>query len=499
MGLIGAAVYQGGRSTSAVPAVEPAQRAPGSRARRAFGSQPLDSRLAVVRCVALLGRPDLLARLGLVHRDRLRRLGRSRSAALRIRTSSRSSAVATALLQPREQLRRVVLALPRPERLEQVLVGRLDLLGLGDRVEDRLAAQRPLGVLLGVVDQLVAVLALHLRVRLGSMPRAGAGARSAPTSRWPARGRSREGSRASRWRRRRRPPRRGTRPRRGARMPRRSRADVVAQLVERVEVRGVGGEVVVELGQVLLPDLLDRRPRTLAVLPASSSGWWSSGKLTSTVRSSPGGAPPSAASNSGSRPSEPSSIRKSFDSGPRRLAVDLPAKSISTASPAAAGRSTGARPPKPSRRRSISASIASRGDLELGLADLEPLVVAELGLRADADLDRELERLALGGRLAHVELRVADRGDAAVEQRPLVPLRQRPRAAPGRPRRRGRPAGARSAAEPCPCESPASSSRRRARGRAVDALLDASAATATSILTLDSGSSVTSVFMRRGA
>ena len=34
--------------------------------------------------------------------------------------------------------------------------------------------------------------------------------------------------------------------------------DVVAELVERVELGGLGGEVVVELRQLLLADLLDR-------------------------------------------------------------------------------------------------------------------------------------------------------------------------------------------------------------------------------------------------
>ena len=55
-----------------------------------------------------------------------------------------------------------------------------------------------------------------------------------------------------------------------ARRPRRSATDLVAQLGERVELRGLGGEVVVEVGQLLLAHLLDR-DRELAVLPASSS------------------------------------------------------------------------------------------------------------------------------------------------------------------------------------------------------------------------------------
>src|SRR6185503_1844018 len=45
----------------------------------------------------------------------------------------------------------------------------------------------------------------------------------------------------------------------------------------------------------------------------------------------------------------------------------------------------------------------------LALADLDALVGAERRGRPDADLDRERERLALGGKVADVELRVADR------------------------------------------------------------------------------------------
>ena len=47
--------------------------------------------------------------------------------------------------------------------------------------------------------------------------------------------------------------------------------DVLAQLVERVEARGVGGELVVELRQDLAPDLLDG-DRELAVLPGEVLG-----------------------------------------------------------------------------------------------------------------------------------------------------------------------------------------------------------------------------------
>jgi hypothetical protein len=70
---------------------------------------------------------------------------------------------------------------------------------------------------------------------------------------------------------------------------------------------------------------------------------------------------------------------------------------MTTKSPLAAGRSTVSSRAERSRRRSISS------------ADLEALVVAQRGLRPDADLDREGQRLPLGGKVAHVELRLADR------------------------------------------------------------------------------------------
>ena len=66
------------------------------------------------------------------------------------------------------------------------------------------------------------------------------------------------------------------------------------------------------------------------------------------------------------------------------------------------------------------------GDLGLGPADLEALVVAELGLGADADLELEAERLALGlGGRDDLDAGVADRADPGAEQRPFVPLGQR--------------------------------------------------------------------------
>ena len=71
--------------------------------------------------------------------------------------------------------------------------------------------------------------------------------------------------------------------------------------------------------------------------------------------------------------------------------------------------------------------LVDHGVLHAGLAllDLEPLVLAELGLRAHADLDRELQRLALLGELAQVHVRLADRDDARVVDRRPVPDAER--------------------------------------------------------------------------
>jgi hypothetical protein len=65
------------------------------------------------------------------------------------------------------------------------------------------------------------------------------------------------------------------------------------------------------------------------------------------------------------------------------------------------------------------------GDLGLAPADLETLVGAKRGTRPDADLDRELERLALRGKVSDVELGVSDRSDAGAIDRIDVPASER--------------------------------------------------------------------------
>ena len=65
------------------------------------------------------------------------------------------------------------------------------------------------------------------------------------------------------------------------------------------------------------------------------------------------------------------------------------------------------------------------GHLGLAAADLEVLVAPQLCPRGRADLDREAQRLAGGRQLGQVQLRVADGRDARAHDRLLVPLRQR--------------------------------------------------------------------------
>ena len=65
------------------------------------------------------------------------------------------------------------------------------------------------------------------------------------------------------------------------------------------------------------------------------------------------------------------------------------------------------------------------GDGRFALADLEALVLAERRLRTDADLDRELQRLAFLGKLRDVQVRLADRDHVRVVDRGAVPVAER--------------------------------------------------------------------------
>ena len=98
---------------------------------------------------------------------------------------------------------------------------------------------------------------------------------------------------------------------------------------------------------------------------------------------------------------------------------------MTTKSPRAAGRSTVSSLAERSRSRSSSAADRLVADVGLAAADLDALVLAELGLRADADLDREPQRLALAGQLAEVEVGLADGRDPRGVDRRGVPAADR--------------------------------------------------------------------------
>ena len=140
-------------------------------------------------------------------------------------------------------------------------------------------------------------------------------------------------------------------------------------------------------------------------------------------------------------------------------------------------------------RRSRSSST-----LRLAPADLESLVLAELGRRTHADLDRERQRLALGGQVADVEVGLADRRDPGLVDRVDVPAAERACAAPRRAPPRGRGGGSRPAAGPCPCGSPGIRIwRPSSRAACWTRRSTSSAETSASTRTRDSGSSVTLV------
>ena len=150
-------------------------------------------------------------------------------------------------------------------------------------------------------------------------------------------------------------------------------------------------------------------------------------------------------------------------------------------------------------------ALRSRSALDLGLdrlvadarlaaADLEALVVAELGLGADADLDREAQRLALAGQLGQVEVGLADRDDrsapsiAAVYQ-PAIDSRTASSSTASRPTRWMITGGG-----TLPVRKPGTRRLRpSARAAWATRFSTSAAGTSASTRTRDSGSSVTVV------
>src|SRR5436189_1495084 len=117
----------------------------------------------------LLGRPQPLAGLCLLERDRLRR-PRDHVGGLAETDLRAKQRIPPALAQTLEQSLGRLVSLAGAEGGQELLVGDLDPLRVGDRREGGLPPQRALGVALQVGDQLLTRLSLHLRVGLGVDP-----------------------------------------------------------------------------------------------------------------------------------------------------------------------------------------------------------------------------------------------------------------------------------------------------------------------------------------
>ena len=203
------------------------------------------------------------------------------------------------------------------------------------------------------------------------------------------------------------------------------RRELGPQLVEGVELGGICGELVVELGQSLLTHLLHDHvePRILAghlglavvVGKGELDGQLVAGRgagqrLLHLCQQALGADLDHVVARG--RAFEWLAVRRPFEVDHHQVA-------------ACGGPVDGA-----DAREALAEAVELGGDgvgghLDLGATDLEAAVGAELRPRPDPDLDRELEGLAGGRQIRHVEARVADRRDPRLEQRPLIPLGQR--------------------------------------------------------------------------
>ena len=145
-----------------------------------------------------------------------------------------------------------------------------------------------------------------------------------------------------------------------------------------------------------------------------------------TVRSSPAAAPSSWSSKPGHEPAgaELDHLVAPLAAG-ERLVVDR-AAIVHDHEVAGRGRALDGVEPGRALAQAVELRVQRLvGHLDLAAADLELLVLAELGLGADPDLDRELQRLALARHVAEVELRLADRDHARGVDRRRVPAGER--------------------------------------------------------------------------
>ena len=272
-------------------------------------------------------------------------------------------------------------------------------------------------------------------------------------------------------------------------------ADVGAQLLEGVELGGVGGELVVELGQDFLPHLfhLDREDRVFA------------GQVLGLVVLGEGDLDLDLVAGLGAGQLLLEALDQRARAELQQVVLGLAALEgaaveraleVDQQRVALGGRALDRLEPGEALADPLDLGVDDLvGDLVLFAADLEPLVLAELGRRPHPDLEFELERLALvlGGR-DHLDRGVADRADAGRRAAPVRTTRAAPRGSPPRAPGRSRAAGSPATAAPCPCGSRAAASRWPARGRRARWRgSTSSAGTSTSTRTRESGSSVSVV------
>ena len=204
-------------------------------------------------------------------------------------------------------------------------------------------------------------------------------------------------------------------------------ADVGAQLLERLELGGVGGEVVVELRQDFLPHLLDLD---------FEDGVFAGQFRFARVLLGEGHFDVDLVARGGADQLVLEVVDQLVGAERQQVVVGLAALEGLAVDEALevdqhrVGLFGGALDRLEPREPLADAVDLGVDDLLVGLfllaADLEPFVLTELGLRPHPDLELEGQRLALllGGR-DHVDVGIADRRDRRVEQRRFVPLGQR--------------------------------------------------------------------------
>ena len=313
------------------------------------------------------------------------------------------------------------------ERLDHLLVGDLELLGLGDRRHHGLALQLFLRIGLRLGDQLIPRFALHLQEHVGVHPLLG----ELAFHPFPAFGRPRgddvvgdvDG----------RVVHRGvdrcdaevflgTAVQRAADFL----ADVAAELLQRLELGRVGGEVVVEVRKDFFPHLFDRdlEDRVLA------------GQFLFLVVVREGDLDLDLVAGVGAGQLILEVVDQLARTERQQVVVGLAAlKGLAVDEALEVDQHRVAlfrgALDRLEAREALADPVDLGGDdllvdLFVLLADLERLVLAELRHRAHADDEFEAQRLALGLRGGdEVDVGFADRRDAGVEERRFVPLGQR--------------------------------------------------------------------------